>query len=174
MGLGGVRSVELLESYTRLGVNSTPILLDDPLLPDSMGPDGVWDSAYVAEQVAQIASASGATHLLTFDAEGVTQHPNHIALAHVPSLLPKHGVQLESLQLHSPRIATKFTGVGWAIFIAARDALRREPPHHATFVSTPAQYAQTLYAMRAHESQLVWFRWLYVAFSRLMWVNQLN
>lgn len=54
-----------------------------------------------------------------------------------------------------------------------RDALRREPGHHATFVSTPAQYGTTLYAMRAHASQLVWFRWLYVAFSRLMWVNQL-
>ncbi|CAK9784579.1 LmbE-like protein [Cutaneotrichosporon oleaginosum] len=168
-GFGGVRSLELLESYARLGVSTPPVLLDNPLLPDSMGADGAWDPAYIAELVAPIASSSGATHLLTFDDAGVTQHPNHIALAHARAHL-----RLESLLLHSPRLATKFTGVGWAIFVAARDALRRGPSHHATFVSTPAQYAQTLYAMRAHASQLVWFRWLYVAFSRLMWVNQFN
>ncbi|BEI97084.1 hypothetical protein CcaverHIS631_0206730 [Cutaneotrichosporon cavernicola] len=173
-GLGGVRSLELLESYTRLGVEQTPLLLDNPSLPDSMGPDGAWDAAYVAELVAPIVRTSGATHLLTFDNTGVTQHPNHIALAYVHGYLEKHDVHLDLLQLHSPRLATKFTGVWWAIFIAARDALRREPPHYPTFVSTPTQYAQTLYAMRAHQSQLVWFRWLYVSFSRLMWVNQLD
>jgi N-acetylglucosaminylphosphatidylinositol deacetylase len=27
--------------------------------------------------------------------------------------------------------------------------------------------------MRRHWSQLVWFRWLYVLFSRYMWVNDL-
>lgn len=80
---------------------------------------------------------------------------------------------VQVLKLYSPPLATKFTGVMWAIFIAVRDALRREPGHHAAFVSTPAQYATALNAMTAHKSQLVWFRWLYVAFSRLMWVNQL-
>jgi hypothetical protein len=29
-------------------------------------------------------------------------------------------------------------------------------------------------AMLAHRSQLVWFRWLYLLFSRLMWVNELK
>lgn len=33
------------------------------------------------------------------------------------------------------------------------------------------EYLQALDAMRKHESQLVWFRWLYVTFSRYMWVN---
>ncbi|GMK53998.1 hypothetical protein CspeluHIS016_0105840 [Cutaneotrichosporon spelunceum] len=174
VGLGSVRSVELLESYNRLGVVQAPVLIDDPGLPDSMGSDGAWDAAYVAELVAPIVRTSGATHLLTFDDAGVTRHPNHIALANVSQHLGKHDVHLTRLQLHTPRISTKFTGVLWAILIAASDALRRVPPHHATFVNTPAQYAQTLYAMRAHESQLVWFRWLYVSFSSLMWVNQLD
>lgn len=42
----------------------------------------------------------------------------------------------------------------------------------SVFVSGAAEYATALRAMRAHESQLVWFRWLYVAFSRYMWVNE--
>lgn len=29
-------------------------------------------------------------------------------------------------------------------------------------------------AMLEHKSQLVWFRWLYLLFSRLMWVNELK
>ncbi len=40
------------------------------------------------------------------------------------------------------------------------------------FVSDFASFQQALRAMREHWSQLVWFRWLYVAASRYMWVNE--
>lgn len=40
------------------------------------------------------------------------------------------------------------------------------------FVSGVPEYLRTLHAMRMHESQLVWFRWFYVLFSRYMWVNE--
>lgn len=40
------------------------------------------------------------------------------------------------------------------------------------FVSGIQEYMRALEAMRMHESQLVWFRWLYVSFSRYMWVNE--
>jgi N-acetylglucosaminylphosphatidylinositol deacetylase len=33
-------------------------------------------------------------------------------------------------------------------------------------------YRTALEAMRRHESQLVWFRWLYVLFSQYMWLNE--
>jgi len=33
-------------------------------------------------------------------------------------------------------------------------------------------YLTALRAMRQHWSQLVWFRWLYVLFSKYMWVNE--
>lgn len=39
------------------------------------------------------------------------------------------------------------------------------------FVSGYQEYLKALQAMQAHKSQLVWFRWLYVAFSKYMWVN---
>lgn len=40
------------------------------------------------------------------------------------------------------------------------------------FVSGIPEYFRALKAMRMHASQLVWFRWLYVSFSRYMWVNE--
>lgn len=40
------------------------------------------------------------------------------------------------------------------------------------FVSGVREYGTALRAMRAHGSQTKWYRWLYVAFSRYMWVNE--
>ena len=39
------------------------------------------------------------------------------------------------------------------------------------FISGYKEYVKALEAMQAHQSQFVWFRWLYVAFSKYMWVN---
>lgn len=38
-------------------------------------------------------------------------------------------------------------------------------------ISSLKGYTTALRAMFQHKSQLVWFRWLYVSFSRYMWVN---
>ena len=45
-------------------------------------------------------------------------------------------------------------------------------PRVPTTVSGAGEYRTALRAMMQHRSQLVWFRWLYVAFSRYMWVNE--
>ena len=42
----------------------------------------------------------------------------------------------------------------------------------SVFVSGAQDYLIALKAMMQHRSQLVWFRWLYIAFSRYMWVNE--
>ena len=40
------------------------------------------------------------------------------------------------------------------------------------FVAGAREFATAHRAMQQHWSQLVWFRWLYVLFSRYMWVNE--
>ena len=40
------------------------------------------------------------------------------------------------------------------------------------FISGAHQYISGLSAMKHHRSQMVWFRWLNVFFSRYMWVNE--
>ncbi|CAG8641483.1 1050_t:CDS:2 [Ambispora gerdemannii] len=47
-------------------------------------------------------------------------------------------------------------------------------PDCLLFVSSPEQYKQTLDAMKCHKTQLVWFRRLYVKFSRYMIINNLE
>lgn len=46
----------------------------------------------------------------------------------------------------------------------------REPT--PIFISGAEQYIRGLSAMKQHWSQMVWFRWLNVFFSRYMWVNE--
>lgn len=63
-GLGGVRAAELVASYARLGVShSLPIVLDNPSLPDSMGPEGHWDPQLVAELIGPFIRDWNATHV---------------------------------------------------------------------------------------------------------------
>jgi N-acetylglucosaminylphosphatidylinositol deacetylase len=45
-------------------------------------------------------------------------------------------------------------------------------PRMPVFVAGTRAYLHAVRAMREHRSQLVWFRWLYVLFSRYMWVNE--
>jgi N-acetylglucosaminylphosphatidylinositol deacetylase len=40
------------------------------------------------------------------------------------------------------------------------------------FVAGINEYRRTVIAALRHQSQFVWFRWLYLAFSRYMWVNE--
>ena len=40
-------------------------------------------------------------------------------------------------------------------------------------VSNPGEWWRGIRAMSRHRSQLVWFRWLYLGSSKLMWINEL-
>lgn len=61
--------------------------------------------------------------------------------------------------------------VSFASSITPASCSVQERDEHALFLSSWSEYLLALRAMRQHNSQLVWFRWLYVAFSRYMWVN---
>lgn len=60
-----------------------------------------------------------------------------------------------------PKDRTSLGGTSWT------NRQPNSPRFRAT--STRVGYSTALKAMRAHQSQLVWFRWLYVAASRYMW-----
>lgn len=85
--------------------------------------------------------------------------PRVFSLVTVP-LLPKYagplGPLASRLRMAWERILNRFT--------------QRE--RRAVFTSGFKQYATAVRAMRHHVSQLEWFRYLYVSFSRYMWVNE--
>ncbi|KAF9276369.1 hypothetical protein BGZ68_010065 [Mortierella alpina] len=75
-------------------------------------------------------------------------------------------------------LLSRWTGVGGAAALVGgqnsatnRINLR---PLELLFVSSPKAIAQAKGAMEKHESQMVWFRKLYVLFSRYMSVNELR
>ncbi|GJJ10472.1 hypothetical protein Clacol_004698 [Clathrus columnatus] len=57
--------------------------------------------------------------------------------------------------------------------VSNNEKTETQDPNSIIFVSGLSSYAMAFRAMLQHRSQLVWFRWLYVLFSRYMWVNAL-
>ncbi|WVQ85689.1 hypothetical protein IAT38_007855 [Cryptococcus sp. DSM 104549] len=188
-GLGQVRKAELIESYETLGVPPTNVVVvDHPQLQDGM--DTQWDDKLIAQLVEETLATKSIELIITFDDQGITHHPNHVSLPRALSLLPhtSSSPSLRVLTLLSPDTLLKFTGPLYILYLHLRSALSSFPAFEPLLalledgesrgerhvvVSDFRQYSTAVNAMRKHGSQLVWFRWLYLAFSRLMWVNEL-
>ncbi|KAF5373319.1 hypothetical protein D9615_007426 [Tricholomella constricta] len=197
-GLGLIRRGELGRSLDILGIPpSRRWVVDHPSLQDNF--TAHWDADIIAAVLQRYVTSHNISTILTFDAGGISGHPNHRSL-------PKGAVRLLEQRTHTFTLYTlitrpvlvKYTGILaplHAKFSLAQDRLYpllhtriielqralqlatnpiskqpQAPP--ATVVSGIPNYVTALNAMRAHKSQLVWFRWLYVLFSRYMWVNE--
>ncbi|WVO13071.1 hypothetical protein L204_100681 [Cryptococcus depauperatus] len=183
-GFGQVRKQELVASYEILGVPSENVqIVDDPEIRDGMDTD--WDPELVASFVEIYLATNPVDIIITFDSLGITSHPNHISvsssLSHIPiELRPR------VLKIRSPSIISKFTGPLYVFYLHLQVLLSRpiiegffpnlflnESKRFHVMVNDIPRYTTALRAMMAHSSQLVWFRWLYLGASRLMWVNEL-
>ncbi|TFK67124.1 LmbE-like protein [Pluteus cervinus] len=198
-GLGETRRDELKKSLQILGITKS-WAVDHPKLQDNF--TATWDPAVIAEVLEPYIVDNNITIILTFDNGGVSGHPNHISLplgvkqlvkttsSHprlytlvtVP-LLPKYSSifgsiltalrvrRLSSSLRHFLQIQARF--IFWLFgFTYTFDPSPQFSGASVVFVSNVASFQQALRAMREHWSQLVWFRWLYVTFSRYMWVNE--
>ncbi|KAI0350836.1 hypothetical protein OH77DRAFT_992145 [Trametes cingulata] len=153
-----------------------------------------WDPHTISEVLRPYVLEYDISVILTFDRRGISSHPNHISLpkgaAHLLSTLPTAEGRsrprlfaLVTVPLHekylgpvSPilsKLAIAFTQ-RWQSPPSSADTPAAAPALTltATAVSDWAGYTRALKAMMQHRSQLVWFRWLYVSFSRYMWVNE--
>lgn len=76
---GEIRKKELLQSCAVLGIPpSRVMIIDKREFPDD--PEVQWDTEHVASTILQHIHANGTDLVVTFDAEGVSGHSNHIAL----------------------------------------------------------------------------------------------
>lgn len=125
--------------------------------------------------------------LITFDANGVSSHPNHISLYHgarhfISSLIknrPGWQCPVDLYTLSSVNIIRKYTSFLDATSSLGVVALRRsskEPhPSPLLFISGVGQVRTAQQAMtKAHVSQMRWFRWGWIGLSRYMVVNDLH
>ncbi|KAJ3535016.1 hypothetical protein NMY22_g6675 [Coprinellus aureogranulatus] len=199
-GLGGTRRDELFRSLDVLGVDADKRwIVDHPDLQDNI--TALWDPVVIADVIKPYVVQHGITTILTFDSKGISDHPNHKALPlGVKHLFSTLTDKPRLFTLISLPIYNKFTGFFGAFLgkfdlcaskvLVYYDGLINRGLEHAqiiapgsapnvpehffmpVFVSGVKGYATAFKAMLAHKSQLVWFRWLYLLFSRYMWINE--
>ncbi|EAU89380.2 N-acetylglucosaminylphosphatidylinositoldeacety la se [Coprinopsis cinerea okayama7 len=200
-GLGRVRPDELSRSLDILGVpEKNRKIVDHPQLQDNF--TQFWDSSVIAQVIKPYVLENHISTILTFDKKGISSHPNHRALpagvTHLLRDLPDNE-RPRLFTLVSVPTMGKYTSV-WAPTMAKFDLYSSKALHQfellvvkilekyeiipvddqppkpqnlmPVYASGVSQYKQAFKAMLAHKSQLVWFRWLYLLFSRYMWVNE--
>mmetsp|Transcript_3507 Transcript_3507/g.7278 ORF Transcript_3507/g.7278 Transcript_3507/m.7278 type:complete len:246 (-) Transcript_3507:853-1590(-) len=156
-GLGRVRSIELEKASKFLGLSRHSIA-DDPLLRDGMRTQ--WDISRIRTLVKEELTKHNYTSIVTFDQHGVSSHPNHIA---IHSAIKGLDAEVNKFQLISTNIVRKYIGILDLPF----SVLNPIPVLNFSPVATWS-------AMSVHWSQFVWYRRLFVVFSRYGYLNTLE
>ena len=165
-GLGRVREKELQRSCETYGMARADVeVVEDKRLRDGM--DEEWDPAVVVTHVERHCASVGTTHLLGFDEGGISGHPNHVACAQA----------LVRLRSSSRPVWVQRTFGGPSQYLGALQLLlwhafgRRK---NGVVACTLATLVPALRAMRRHDSQLVWYRYLHLLLSRYVYINLLK
>lgn len=177
-GQGGVRPAELVRACVSLGVPPHRITcVDHPLMRDGLRND--WPASTVAAAVAEGADACRAAAVVTFDASGVSGHPNHAATCAGCRLLEP---RLPVWHLRSvPAAAGKFCGpllaparalaLSISSLLSTR-ARQQQRPRDVVFVASPPFAAAA--GLRRHASQARWYRSVFVSLAATAYVNTLH
>ncbi|KZO98599.1 LmbE-like protein [Calocera viscosa TUFC12733] len=164
-GLGEVRRKEIGDALEVMSVGRGRVeVVEDERLPDSMTTP--WNTEPILEHLASFLKVhENVSLLLSFDDQGVSGHINHASLPLAllsaqsqPQLPPTY------VLLSSPLPPKFISFLSW--FVPLHDS------PSARYTLDFVQYGKGVRAMLAHRSQMLWFRWLYIAFSRYMWVNE--
>uniref|UniRef100_A0A3B5LAA8 N-acetylglucosaminylphosphatidylinositol deacetylase n=1 Tax=Xiphophorus couchianus TaxID=32473 RepID=A0A3B5LAA8_9TELE len=165
---GSQRREELLKSCAVLGIPASRVtIINHEKLPDD--PKAEWSVSLVSSAVLRLITDRSILlfQVLTFDGRGVSGHANHVAIykavRHLASTgeLPKECVLLALETIGLLRKYTSFLDLPFSWFL----------PSHLHCVVGPKGYKQAKAAMLCHRSQLLWFRYLYITFSRYMFTN---
>ncbi|KAI0720733.1 LmbE-like protein [Cerioporus squamosus] len=186
-GLGDIRRRELEGSLDVLRIGEgRRWVIDKPELQDNITAE--WEPQIIADVLRPYVLEHQITTILTFDHHGISSHPNHISLPRgashlISSLRSAPGrPQPRLFTLVTVPLHEKYVGLLSPLLSKASIFLSRYS--HGPSVLQPAETSKTVVvsdwkgylrahrAMREHWSQLVWFRWLYVLWSRYMWVNE--
>ncbi|KAJ8331610.1 hypothetical protein QVD99_001877 [Batrachochytrium dendrobatidis] len=185
-GLGRIREKELTASCKKLGISNASHVecIDHRKLPDSMTQE--WDFDVILDHVASHILAKKIDAIITFDDYGVSGHTNHRAIYHAMKQGKYTGkISIPVYSLESVSVLRKFSFLLdvcctymaniWVKQSESNGAIvsLNNPTRHV-FVANMKEYKAGREAMFEHASQLVWFRHLYLVFSRYMIVNTLK
>lgn len=163
---GAQRKQELLSSCAVLGIpDSRVTIVDHKKLPDD--PRAEWSVSLVSSLIVNHIRAHSFNMVLTFDGSGVSGHANHVAIHKAVSHLASTGqvpndcclLSLVTVGLLRKYISFLELPVSWLL------------PSGLRCIIGSQGYRRAKDAMFCHRSQLLWFRYLYITFSRYMFVN---
>ncbi|RLN98676.1 hypothetical protein BBJ28_00017541 [Nothophytophthora sp. Chile5] len=183
-GLGAIREKELLNCVEFLGLSSTNVqVLEDPKLQDGMQTQ--WDVAHVASVVLAYMDKHAIDAVFTFDDYGVSGHANHIATHFgvkralkqqqercnvAPDAGTKAASPVRGWALESTGLLRKYVGVLDTALSFWQSGGRNEGQSDRQFVFL-GRPLWNYRAMALHRSQFVWYRRLFVVFSRYTFIN---
>ncbi|KAH0826601.1 LmbE-like protein [Lanmaoa asiatica] len=188
-GFGETRKEELSRSLDVMGIDQDKRwVVDHPMLQDNITLQ--WDASVIAVVIAPYVVNNHITTILTFDTKGISSHPNHCSLPFgawsladtLRSKLPETTsvsvprvfglVTTPVLPKYAGALASLSSRLGIVLERILDYFMQNDRNQRAVFTSGFREYMMAVRAMREHASQLVWFRYLYVTFSRYMWVNE--
>ncbi|CDW52858.1 PIG-L domain containing protein [Trichuris trichiura] len=165
-----VRQIELRNSCRLLGVPEEDVLiLDDNRFPDH--PTISWDQGCVTSLLEKIMISRKIDVVFTFDQFGISGHLNHCSIhSSFCQLLRQHRMPKETslYVLDTVSLVRKYAGIFDFVLIFAQYGLSDK----LCFINSPIDALLSCQAMSMHGSQLVWFRLLYLLYSRYMFINQ--
>lgn len=198
-GLGAARTGELLAAGRVLGLASVTTLDEPVCLAD--GPRHRWEAPAVEAALREYLGRPGTPAfklVLTFDAQGVSGHPNHCDVSRGVRYALARGVGetfVVLLELQStswwqwkylgplamvPALMEELVRENWLGQDASYSAdpcrtdqhQRPQPPSLLVAVLSVTEYwRMSVGAMRKHRSQLLWFRYLYLATGAYLHLN---
>ncbi|KAF7551216.1 hypothetical protein G7Z17_g5171 [Cylindrodendrum hubeiense] len=204
-GLGETRKKELVKSGLTLGLRDEDdvFVLDSPTdFPDSM--TTVWDrnkiagllgSAFAPLLASQRADetpqpTANIDVLITFDAHGISSHPNHISLfygartfiAGLTQGKPEWKSPVDLYTLTTVNFARKYVSFldTFVTLIRSRAVASEDEAHPGGLVFLNSLVGSNAFGTawkamtEAHKSQMVWFRYGWITFSRYMVINDLR
>ena len=175
-GKGELRKKEMLMSCSNLISNSKlkdVTIIDEPSLPDH--PNKEWSQDLCTKIIGDYLNKHSIDVLVTFDQDGISGHANHCYLNEITRLLKNENDQLKKVDvfvLSTVNRIRKYMFLFDLIVALGHDvAFNRSG---LFVVNSIGDFLITIRSMMKHNSQLVWFRWLYIFTSRYMFINNLE
>ena len=162
-GEGSQRKQELVKSCKILGIQNVTVLDNDMIYDD---PDVMWSDGLVSDLLFKHIRTNKINSVMTFDNYGVSGHKNHISIYRGLKRL----VDQRSLS-HTISVYTLDSVTLLRKYIFVLDLVWSFLTRKLIFVSGLSHVSKCQQAMATHKSQYVWFRKLYIIFSRYMIIN---
>lgn len=155
------RSEEFIRSCQQLHIKQYKIIDDQIHLKDSQ--KVFWSSDAILGHVKQAIDRWQISTIISFDSYGISGHKNHSSIYYALLKLSDETSRLvHFLSLQSIPIYRKYLTLFELFRLNSKERVFILPREH---LLTPHR------AMFEHRSQLVWFRYLYVLFSRYIFIN---